>query len=115
MRTIRAALVAAGLLAAPGLMVAQGGGVEGRLTARGVPADLAHQVAAIAADATARGVPDGPLADKAIEGWAKQVPADRIVAAVHRFVDQMVSARDAVRSFQVPMLKTGISKCSTRF
>jgi hypothetical protein len=98
MRTIGAAVVAAGLLVAPGLLLAQAGGVEGRLTARGVPAALAHQVAAIAADATARGVPDGPLADKAIEGWAKQVPADRIVAAVHRFADQMMAARDAVRS-----------------
>jgi hypothetical protein len=97
MTTIRVALVTAGLLAAPGLLAAQGGGVEDRLTARGVPAALAHRVASIAADAAARGVPDGPLTEKAIEGWAKQVPAERIVAAVTRFVEQMVVARDAVR------------------
>jgi hypothetical protein len=97
MTTFRSALMTAGMLAAPGLLAAQGGGVEDRLTARGVPASLAHRVASIAADAKARGVPDGPLADKAIEGWAKQVPADRIVAAVTRFAEQMVTARSAVR------------------
>ena len=97
MTTIRVAVVTTWLLAAPAVLAAQGVGVEGRLEARGVPAQLAHQVAAIAADAVSRGVPDGPLADKAIEGWAKQVPADRILTAVRRFADQMSSARDAVR------------------
>jgi hypothetical protein len=97
MRTIRSAVVAGWLLAAPAVLLAQGTGIEGRLQARGVPAALAHDVAAIAADASARGVPDGPLADKAIEGWAKQVPAARILVAVRRFADQMVTARSAVR------------------
>jgi hypothetical protein len=97
MRTIRAVWVAAGLLLAPGMLVAQGGSIEAQLAARGVPARLARQVAAIAADATARGVPGEPLADKAIEGWAKQVPAERILVAVRRFAAQMATAREAVR------------------
>ncbi|HXY68338.1 MAG TPA: hypothetical protein VEH62_02740 [Gemmatimonadales bacterium] len=94
--------IAVALLLAPAALAAQGAGIEDRLQARGLPAALAHRVAAVAADATARGVPDGPLADKAIEGWAKQVPPDRIVAAVQRFADQMASARDAVLSAGVP-------------
>ncbi len=97
MTTIRIPVVAVWLLAAPAVLAAQGASVEGRLEARGVPVGLARQVAAIAADAASRGVPDGPLADKAIEGWAKQVPAERIVTAVRRFADQMTSARSAVR------------------
>jgi hypothetical protein len=97
MTTIRAAVLAGWLLVAPTALTGQGAGVEGRLEARGVSAGLAHDVAAIAADASARGVPEGPLADKAIEGWAKQVPAARILSAVRRFADQMISAREAVR------------------
>lgn len=88
--------VATVFLLAPAVLAAQGAGIESRLQTRGLPADLAHRVATVAATAAARGVPDGPLADKAIEGWAKQVPPDRIVVAVQRFADQMASARDAV-------------------
>jgi len=97
MTAIRGAWVAACLLVAPAALTAQAAGVEQRLEARGVPAGLAREVAAIAADASARGVPEGPLADKAIEGWAKQVPAPRIVSAVRRFAQEMSSAREAVR------------------
>ena len=97
MTHFRFAVVTAWLVGAPAVAAAQGVSVETRLETRGVPAGLARQVAAIAADAASRGVPEGPLADKAIEGWAKQVPAERIVEAVRRFADQMSSARDAVR------------------
>ncbi len=86
------------LAVVPAFAAAQQVGVEARLQARGVPSDVAHDVAAIAADAAARGVPSGPLGDKAIEGWAKQVPAARIVAAVRDFADRMASAADAVRA-----------------
>ncbi len=96
MTTIRSAVLAAWVIAAPAVLSAQGG-VAGRLEARGVPGSLAHEVAAIAAAAAARGVPEGPLADKAIEGWAKQIPAPRILSAVRRFADQMASAREAVK------------------
>ncbi|HXY19085.1 MAG TPA: hypothetical protein VEH83_03740 [Gemmatimonadales bacterium] len=98
MNGMRRSVVAAWLLVVPAVVAAQGTGIESRLVTRGLPAPLAHRVALVAAAAAARGVPDGPLADKAIEGWAKQVPPDRIVVAVQRFADQMASARDAVLS-----------------
>jgi hypothetical protein len=95
---IRGLVAAAVLAAAPALVAAQQGGLEARLQARGIPADLARDVAAVATDAATRGVPPGPLADKAIEGWAKQVPAPRILTAVRAFADRLAEARDAVRA-----------------
>ncbi len=88
------AFLAAG---APGLQ-AQQGSVAARLTARGLPTDLARQVQQIADSAAARGVPSGPLADKAVEGWAKHVSAARITAAVRQFAGRMAEAGSAVRS-----------------
>jgi len=98
MSAIRGIIAAAVLAAAPALVAAQQGDVEARLQARGLPADLARDVAAVATDAAARGVPTGPLADKAVEGWAKQVPAPRILTAVRAFAGQLADARDAVRA-----------------
>jgi len=77
---------------------AQDGGVRAQLTARGLPADLVDGVAAVAADAAGRGLPTAPLADKALEGWAKRVPSARIVSVVQQFAGRMVEARDAVRT-----------------
>lgn len=70
--------------------------VRARMEARGLPAELVQQVASIAADATAQGLPTDPLADKAIEGYAKQVPAARIVSVVREFGSRMLEARSAV-------------------
>ena len=98
MTSFRQFAVVGSLALAPALLAAQGSDVEARLEARGLPSGLAHQVAAVAANAAADGLPTGPIADKAIEGWAKQVPLDRIVAACTRFSTQMAGARDAVRS-----------------
>ncbi len=97
---IRVRLLAAAvpLLVAAVPLHAQGVDIQARMQARGVPADVAAQVAAIATDASARGVPEGPLADKAIEGWAKHVPAARILDAVRSFAGRMESAVAAVRS-----------------
>jgi hypothetical protein len=78
----------------PGRLAAQD--VRARLEARGLPADLVQQVTLIAADATAQGLPTAPLADKAIEGFAKQIPAPRIIAAVRQFSARMLDARSAV-------------------
>lgn len=90
-------LVLVALVAAPSALAAQAGSVEGRLSARGLPADLAQEVQRIASDAASQGVPSGPLADKAIEGWSKHVPAARIVSGVRLFADRMAVARAAVR------------------
>jgi len=98
MSRFRRMLVAVLLLGGPAPLLAQGTDVEARLAARGVPVPLARSVADIAATAASRGLPTGPLADKAIEGWAKQVPAARITAAVRMLAQQMMTARDAVRA-----------------
>lgn len=104
MSELRLWLAVAALMAVPSALMAQQGGVEARLTARGLPADLAREVQAIASSAAAQGVPAGPLADKAIEGWAKHVPPARIVTAVRLFAGRMAEAGGAVRAagFQSP-------------
>ena len=105
-RGVKWLVVAAALVAAPSLAFAQGvgGDIAGRLTARGLPADLVQQIQGVATQAAAQGVPSTPLADKAIEGWAKHVPADRIVAAVRAFADRMTQAGAALHGagVQVP-------------
>jgi len=93
-------LALAVLAVLPAALAAQepGAGLGARLSARGLPADLVQQVQRIASDAAAQGVPAGPLADKAVEGWAKHVPPARLVAALRQFAGQMAEAGAAVRS-----------------
>jgi hypothetical protein len=86
------------LLALPCSAGAQEPGLRTQLEARGLPADLVTEVETIAADATALGIPARPLADKAIEGWAKRVPPPRIAAVVRQYATQMARAREAVTS-----------------
>lgn len=62
-----------------------------------VPAAAATAVREIAAQAAARGLPVEPLVQKAIEGGAKGVPADRIVAAVRALAEGLARARGALR------------------
>ena len=97
MNRMRLLLAVVPLLIAPAPLLAQRVDVRSRMAARGLPAGLVDQVAAIAARASAQGVPENPLADKAIEGWAKRVPAPRILAAVRTFADRMSAAVQAVR------------------
>lgn len=96
MKLLRGVLLAAALAAAPALW-AQQADLRTRLAARGLPAGLTDEVVAIAADAVAQGLPADPLADKAIEGFAKHVPPPRIVAALRQFSVRMLQARGAVR------------------
>lgn len=92
-------LIAVVLLALlPALAVAQEADVRAQLHARGLPPELTGQVAAIAAEAAARGLPTGPLADKAIEGWSKHVPDARILGAVQALSARLGDAREAVRA-----------------
>ncbi len=99
---VAAAQVAPGRGPAGAATTAQGTGVTARLESRGVSPELAQQVAAIAAQVAPSGVPAGPLADKAIEGWAKQVPPARIVAAVRLFARQMADAAQAIEAGGMP-------------
>jgi hypothetical protein len=89
-----AVVMALTLLSAPAR--AQDADVRAQLTARGLPSELSDQVAAIAAEAAARGIPTGPLLDKAIEGWSKHVSDVRIVGAVRLLSGRLADAREAV-------------------
>jgi len=62
-----------------------------------VPADVARAVEAIAAGARARGLPVEPLIQKAIEGSAKGVPAERVVEAVRVLAGRLDEAQGALR------------------
>jgi hypothetical protein len=86
-------LLAAAALAWPAALHAQGADLRARLDARGLPPDLAQGVAAVAEQASAQGLPGGAVADKAIEGWAKHVPAERILSAVGAYATRLGEAR----------------------
>lgn len=86
-------LVLAGWLA-PGL--AAQGGASARLQGR-LAADVVAAVSAVVDSATAQGLPEGPLVNKALEGAVKGVPGERIVAAVHMVFEQMHTAAEALR------------------
>ncbi len=95
-----AAALLAWPVAAPAPLAAQGTGatIRSQLEARGLPAGLTVQIESVAVRAGADGLPWEPLADKAIEGWAKHVPAARIVAAVQAFAGRMAEGRGAVQA-----------------
>ncbi|HEV8263559.1 MAG TPA: hypothetical protein VGQ06_01325 [Gemmatimonadales bacterium] len=88
----------AGLLAisaAPVSLAAQQD-IATRLAGR-VPPDVAALVQQLAADAAARGLPMDPLIQKAIEGSAKGVPAERVATAVRTVAGQLDAAAAALR------------------
>ncbi|HEV2752045.1 MAG TPA: hypothetical protein VGV12_16100 [Gemmatimonadales bacterium] len=82
------------LAALPGAVAAQD--VATRLDGRVSP-EVRQAVAKIAADAASRGLPVEPLVQKAIEGGAKGVPADRVIAAVHALAGRLGDAMGALR------------------
>jgi hypothetical protein len=82
------------LAALPGALAAQDVGT--RLDGRVSP-QVRQAVVKIAADAAARGLPVDPLVEKAIEGGAKGVPADRVIAAVQALAGRMGDAMTALR------------------
>jgi hypothetical protein len=77
-------------------LVGQQPDFQSQMTARGLPPALVAEVTAIAADATAAGLPAGPLVDKAIEGWAKRVPQQRILGALNQFRVRLQEAQQAL-------------------
>jgi hypothetical protein len=102
MRRVLLTLLAAASLAgsAPSPLLAQRAqgreSVRAQLRARGVPGELANSVSRIAAEAQRRGLPSATLTDKAIEGWAKGVPAERILLAVRELLGRLSEARQAL-------------------
>lgn len=93
-RAMRYLLAAALLL--PSALAAQEVGVRARLSARGLPADLVRDVVAVADEASTHGLPGSAVADKAIEGWAKHVPAARILSAVQQYAGRLGEASGAL-------------------
>ena len=69
--------------------------VQARLDRR-VPPEVQRAVRGIAADAAAHGLPVDPLVQKAIEGGAKGVPGDRVIAAVRALAGRLAEAKEAV-------------------
>jgi len=70
--------------------------VAARLEGR-APAAVVKAVQTIAQDAAARGLPVEPLIQKTLEGSAKGVPAERVVAAVRLLAARLDEARTALR------------------
>ncbi|HEY6224409.1 MAG TPA: hypothetical protein VIW26_11535 [Gemmatimonadales bacterium] len=73
------------------------GDVRARLVGRVSP-DLLQLVVTLADSARARGLPDAPLVDKALEGSAKGVAPDRITVAVQGVFGQLNTAATVMRS-----------------
>jgi len=71
--------------------------VQAQLDGRVSP-EVRQAVGSVAADAAARGLPVDPLVQKAIEGAAKGVPGERVIAAVRALAVRLGDAREAVRN-----------------
>jgi hypothetical protein len=84
------------LLAFPLSLLGMQQSIAQRLQAR-VPPDVAALVQALGTAAAARGLPVDPLIQKAIEGSAKGIPANRVASAVRLVVAQLDSAAAALR------------------
>ena len=69
--------------------------VQVRLDRRVSP-EVQRAVRGIAAEAAAHGLPVDPLVQKAIEGGAKGVPGDRVIAAVRALAGRLAEAKEAV-------------------
>ena len=67
-----------------------------RLTGR-VPPEIAALVQELGSAAASRGLPVDPLIQKAIEGNAKAIPADRVASAIRGVFAQLDSAAAALR------------------
>jgi hypothetical protein len=89
-------LPVAALLLVIGAPAAAQQDVTARLGPR-VPPAVVAAAQALADTALARGLPVDPLIDKAIEGAAKGVAPERVVAALRMVFDQLGSAAAAIR------------------
>jgi hypothetical protein len=81
---------------------AQAQDLRSRLETRGVPSDFRDAVLEVARDAENRGLPVNSLGDKAIEGWAKGIPQERVLTVVRQMVGRLETAQDVVRGVGRP-------------
>lgn len=93
MRRLAPALALAAMLAAAPLAAQS---IDERLGDR-VPPETAALVRELAAAAADRGLPIDPLVQKAIEGSAKGVPADRVATALRGLLARLDAAAAALR------------------
>jgi hypothetical protein len=78
------------------LLMTQQQAITDRLAGR-VPPEIAALATELGTAAAARGLPIDPLIQKAIEGSAKGVPADRVAAAMRLVVSQLDASAGALQ------------------
>jgi len=76
--------------------------VRAELTARGAPAGFIERAVAPVEQAQRDGLPTAPLADKALEGWAKGVAADRVAGALEQMRMRLEQGRRIVQDAGLP-------------
>jgi hypothetical protein len=79
-------------------LAAQERDVRQELAQRGAPPAFVDAVMVQVAAAREAGLPPGPVADKALEGWAKHVPADRVASALAQVRARLEEGRGALRA-----------------
>jgi hypothetical protein len=101
MKTIVLTVITAAL-ASPVTLAAQD--QDGRLARirQAFPAEAVERIEMIVADARAADVPVAALLDKALEGAAKRVPADRVVAALSTYSARLAEARELIGQGRAP-------------
>jgi hypothetical protein len=77
-------------------LAAQAPDVRRELTQRGAPPAFVDAVMAQITAAREAGLPVGPVADKALEGWAKHVAAPRVETALAQVRARLAVGRDAL-------------------
>jgi hypothetical protein len=93
MRTLLILAATLSLVVVGGTAAAQERNVRAELTARGAPAGFVERAVAPVERAEREGLPTAPLADKALEGWAKGVPADRVAGALEQMRSRLEDGR----------------------
>ena len=91
------------------ILVAGPGWAGGQETARerarvALPAPVFQEIEALAAEAGRQGIPEEALYNKALEGIAKRVPADRLVPAVGTYAVRLREAQGAFGALANPPL-----------
>jgi hypothetical protein len=84
------------------LLLAQQQSVADRLAGRVAP-EVAALAAQLGTDAARRGLPIDPIIQKAIEGSAKRVPAERVGTAMRLVVAQLAAAAGGLRDGNVAL------------
>jgi len=91
------------------ILVVGPGGAGAQETAReraqaALPATVFQEIAALATEAGRQGIPEEALYNKALEGIAKRVPADRLLPAVNVYAGRLREAQGAFGALANPPL-----------